>query len=253
MKTKKFLQRLAFLLTLILAVSLTACSQQKASPQKPHLPSAKTVLVKAEDTKFNTMHCTWLQTNAKGRILQKAEVKYNHRPLVVFANFTTNANHYQMWIKGKNNYVQMQGTATKHWFKTKLSKTSSYVQLTGDLAEAALISFSKNAKLFKVTRGTKKGYTLTYQGRNKQMWKDMNQGSMISSIIGIDMDDAKPRTIKVIFKTDKNYHLTNAQIDAAYRDENSLKHLKMNINEINTLGKLKVPAVVTKNAVAIGH
>lgn len=253
MKKNKFLKPFGFLLALLLAVSLAACSKQKAQPRKPQLPSAKTVLIKAENTKFDNMHCTWLQTNASGRTLQKAEVKYNHHPLVVFANFTTNANHYKMWIRGKNNYVQMQGTATKRWFKTKLSKTSSYVQLTGDLAEAAIISFTKNAKLFKVSQGANKGYVLSYNGKSKKMWKDVNQGSMISSIIGIDTDNAKPRSIKVLFKTDRHYHLTNVQIDAAYRDENSLKHLKMNINEINQLGTLKVPKEVTSTAVDIGR
>ncbi len=249
---KKFLNILILFLTILFALNLAACSQQKkATPKKPALPSAKTVLINAEGTKFNNMHCQWLQTDNNDKILQKAEVKYSKKPLVVYANFTTNSDHAKMWIEGKKNYIQMQGTATKRWFKTKLSKKSAYQQLTGDLAEAAMISFTKQAKLFKVTQSNN-GYAVNYSGTSKKIWNDINQGSMISSIIGVDTDDAKPGQMQITFNTDKKYNLENLKIDAAYQDEGKIRHLKMTIDQINKVGQLKIPASVTKNAVDLG-
>lgn len=249
---KKFLTILILFLTILFALNLAACSQQKkTAPKKPALPSAKTVLVNAEGTKFNNMHCQWLQTDNNDKILQKAEVKYSKKPLIVYANFTTNSDHAKMWIEGKKNYIQMQGTATKRWFKTKLSKKSAYQQLTGDLAEAAMITFTKNAKLFKVSK-INNGYAVSYSGKSRKIWNDINEGSMISSIIGVDIDDAKPSQMHIVFNIDKKYNLESAKIDAAYQDEGKIRHLKMNIDQINKIGQLKVPASITQNAVDLG-
>lgn len=253
MKKNKLIKLFTFFFTISLALNLAACAKQKkATPKKEKLPSAQTVLIGAQNTKFNNLHSTWLQTDKHGNTLQKAEVKYNRKPLVVYANFTTNANHYKMWMKGKQNYIQMQGTDSKRWFKTKLSKKASYVQLTGDLAAAAIISFNKEAKLFKVSKTTN-GYALTYDGKSKKIWHDINQGSMISSVIGIDLDAAKPGKTKVVFNTDRKYHLQKAQIDAAYSDENRERHMKMNIDQINKIGKLSIPTEIIKSAVDLGR
>lgn len=253
MKRNKIIKLIAFFFTILLVFNLAACTKpKKSAPKKEKLPSAQTVLISAQNTKFNNLHSTWLQTDNNNHTLQKAEVKYNRKPLVVYANFTTNANHYKMWMKGKQNYIQMAGTDTNRWFKTKLSKKASYVQLTGDLATAAIISFSKEAKLFKVSK-TNSGYALTYSGKNKKIWHDINQGSMISSVIGIDLDDAKPGKTTVTFRTDRKYHLQNAQIDAAYTDEGKERNMKMNIDQINKVGKLSVPSHIVKSAVDLGR
>lgn len=249
MKKRKLFSLIALA---FLALALTACSKSNSNSSKNNLPSAQTVLSKAQNTKFNSMHATWLQTNNKNQTLQKAEARYQKKPLVVFADFTTNSNHYKMWINGKNNYVQMQGTATNRWFKTKLGKASEYAQLTDDLAQSALMTFSSSsAKLFKVAK-TNNGYALNYSGKNKKIWKEIIQNTMITSVIGIDTDNIKPGQVTIKINTNQKYDLTKLKIDAAYKEGKSEKHIKMVINNINQLAKMQIPSTVTKSAVDLG-
>lgn len=249
MKKKNWL---GLFFTLLLALTLTACGQnKKVSAPQQQLPSANKILSKAANTNFKNLQATWLQTSNQGQVMQKAAVKYQKKPLIIFANFTTNANHYRMWIKNKQNYIQMQGTATNRWFKTKMTKSSAYIQLTGDLATAAIASFDKEAKLFKVSK-TNSGYQVAYSGKNKKIWHDINEGAMISSVIGIDTDNVKPGLMKVIFKTDEAGHLTEANISAAYRDDSSAKQMKLQIDHINNNQPLSVPRAVTSSAVSLG-
>lgn len=247
MKKKKSI----YLLFALLLLLLTACSRKISAPSAT-LPKPDAVLSKAQNTNFNSLHAKWLQTDAAGKTLQKAEIKYTKKPQIVYADFTTSDNHYLMWINGKYNYMQSQGAATKRWFKTKLGKNASYSQLTSDLAQDALMAFSsKTAKLFKVSR-TQNGYRLSYQGKNKKIWSEIINNTMITSVIGIDQESVKPGTIKIKIDTDKKYQLTRLDIDAACKDENSTKHIKMVIDQINRLPKLQIPKSVTKSAVDLG-
>lgn len=243
----------AIFFTVLFVLTLAACSNNKKSSQpKEKLPSATTILNGAQNTKFKSMTATWTQTDDKGDALQRAKAQYQKKPLVVFADFSTESNHYKMWIDGKHNYMQMQGTATNKWFKTKVTKASSYAQLTADLAQSALLSFSQNsAKLFKVKK-IDNGYLLAYSGNNKKIWKSVTQNSMITSVIGIDLDNVKPYNTEVKISTDKKYNLTKTTIDAAYKDDGQVKHLKLNIDGINKNSNLKIPNAVTKSAVELG-
>lgn len=198
------------------------------------------------------MHASWMQTNASGKTLQKAEAKFNKKPLVVYANFTTNSNHYTMWIDHKNSYIQSQGTATNRWFKTKPGKTSSYAELTDSLAKSALMNFSsQSAKLFKVKK-TANGYFLTYSGKNSKLWKEIIQNTMITSVIGIDQNTLKNGTIKMQIATDAKYNLTQLNVDAEYHESSNIRHLKMNIDQINKLPEMKIPNHIIKSAVNLG-
>lgn len=248
-KTKVF----SLITTILLAIlTLTACSNKKSTTTQSSTPSAKTILAKTQTTKFSSLHATWLQTDKNNQTLQKAEASYQKKPLIIYADFTTNSNHYKMWINSKHNYVQMQGTSSKRWFKTKLGKASSYAQLTDDLAQSTLMTFSSNsAKLFKVKKAAN-GYTLTYSGKNKTLWSEIIKNSMITSVIGIDTNKVKPGKVNVKIETDKNYSLTGLTIDAAYKENNSEKHLKMVIDKINQVSKMQIPSSVTKSAVDLG-
>lgn len=249
MKKRKFW--LTSCLLVILGLTLSACSSNN-NKSAESLPSAQTILNDAEKTNLKTMRATWQQTNSSGKTLQKATAQYNKKPLVVYANFTTTANHYKMWISGKNNYVQMQGTSTDKWFKTKLSKTSSYAALTDSLAQSALASFnSKSLKKFKVAK-TDNGYAISYKGSNKTIWNQLIQNGMITSVIGIDTDSIKPGKVNIMINTDKNYNLTKLSSTVGYKENNSTKNIAVTIDQINQLKNLKVPNKVVKSAVDLG-
>ena len=94
------------------------------------------------------MHTTWNETE-NGQTIQKAEAQYVKDPTVIYANVATASNHYKMWIEGKNNYIQMKGTSSSHWFKTKLGKSSSYAVLTDSL-DNMLDPFVATSKSFKL-------------------------------------------------------------------------------------------------------
>ena len=94
------------------------------------------------------MHATWSE-NSKNEVVQKAEAQNVKILQLILPMLQHNSNHYQMWIEGKNNYIQMKGTNSNHWFKTKLSKASSYSTLTDSLG-TILTPFIGTSKLFKV-------------------------------------------------------------------------------------------------------
>lgn len=248
MKKKKIF---ALITTILLAaITLSACSNHKQTSQS--LPSSQVILSKAQNTKFSSMHATWLQTDATNQTLQKAEARYQKKPLVIYANFRTNDNHYKMWLNRKHNFVQMQGTSSKRWFKTKLGKSSAYAQLTDVLAQSALMSFdNKCAKKFKVAR-IPNGYSLNYDGQDKHIWNFIIQNTMITSVIGIDPDNLKPDQVKIQIETDQKYQLTKLDINAGYRENGKLKHMRMVINQINQLPKMQIPSNVTRSAVDLG-
>lgn len=241
---------LAYSIILLLTLAVTACAKPNTNESKSPLPSAQTVLTEAVKSNFKTMRATWRQTNAEGKVLQKTEAKYNHQPLVLYANFTTNSNHYQIWLNHKASYVKMQGTATNQWFKTKLSKSSSYAQLTDDAAKAALLSFTDHAKLFKVKQTN--GYQLTYQGTSGKIWHDISGNNVITSIIGLDLNEVKPAEMKVKIAIDKKYQLQAIMIDAAYHESGSKKHLQFSVDQINKLPALKIPSKIQKAAIDLG-
>ena len=246
---KNFKLFVGILLGLILTVTLSACSTSKSKTAS--LPSAKTILSGAQNTDLNTLQATWTQTNSKDKIEQKAQVKYNKKPLVMYADFTTPSNHYKMWINNKTNYIQMKGTATNKWFKTKLTDASTYGQLADSFAKNSLLNFDDStAKLFKVKK-TINGYSLTYQGSSKEIWNVIKQSSSLTSTIGIDFSNVKPINNEVTINTDKDYKLTSLAVIAKYKAQKDTKALSMKIDDINKLGKLEVPSSVTKNAVSL--
>ena len=154
----------------LLLVALTGCSSNSNSKKENTLPSAKTILTNAQKTKFQSMHATWSE-NSKNEVMQKAEAQYVKDPTVIFANVSTNSNH---------------------WFKTKLSKASSYSTLTNSLG-TMLTPFIGTSKLFKVQQ-TGNSYALKYNGNSKQIWNAIISDSAVTSLIGIDLDDVKPIT-----------------------------------------------------------
>lgn len=244
MKKIKFL--LTSILTVIITLSLAACSSPKS---KNTLPSAKTILTGAQNTNLKSLVANWQQKDATNNTTQLAKIKYNSTPLVMQANITTNSNHYKMWINNKTNYIQMSGTASDKWFKTKLSNSSNYAQLADSIAKNALLSFDDStAKQFKVKK-TNSGYNLTYNGNSAKIWNSINQSSSVTSMIGIDFSNTKPTNINIQINTDKNYKLTSLNVSAKYKEEKKTKTFKMNIDKINKLGKLKVPTNVIKNSV----
>ena len=71
-KNKKIIIGLIGIFVLLLA----GCSNNKSTTKKENtLPSAKTILTKAQKTKFDSMHTTWNETE-NGQTIQKAEAQY---------------------------------------------------------------------------------------------------------------------------------------------------------------------------------
>ena len=95
----KFKHQNIIITVLLALLFLTACSKT-GSKKTANLPTAKTILTKAEKDNFNSMHASWNES-ANQKTQQKAEAQYTKKPTVIYANVSSNSNHYQMWIEGK--------------------------------------------------------------------------------------------------------------------------------------------------------
>ena len=245
-KNKKFIIGLIGIFVLLLA----GCSTNKTTTKKENtLPSAKTILTKAQKTKFDSMHATWDETE-NGTTIQKAEAQYVKNPAVIYANVATASNHYKMWIEGKTSYIQMKGTSSNHWFKTKLGKSNSYAVLTDSLNNM-LDPFVATNKSFKV-KPNGNDYTLSYKGNNKKIWNAIVSDSAITVLIGIDLDNMKPINNEILIDVDNSYHITDVKVVSTYKDEGTNRTFTMNADQIDQIKHLEVPANVKKGAVDLG-
>lgn len=245
-KNKKFIIGLIGIFVLLLA----GCSTNKTTTKKENtLPSAKTILTKAQKTKFDSMHATWDETE-NGATIQKAEAQYVKDPTVIYANVAAASNHYKMWIEGKTSYIQMKGTSSNHWFKTKLGKSNSYAVLTDSLNNM-LDPFASLNKQFKVKQ-TGNDYVLSYKGNNKKIWNAIVSDSAITVLIGIDLDNVKPINSEIKIDVDKSYHITDVKVVSTYKDEGTNRTFTMNADQIDQIKHLEVPANVKKGAVDLG-
>ena len=245
-KNKKFIIGLIGIFVLLLA----GCSTNKTTTKKENtLPSAKTILTKAQKTKFDSMHATWDETENDATI-QKAEAQYVKNPAVIYANVATASNHYKMWIEGKTSYIQMKGTSSNHWFKTKLGKSNSYAVLTDSLNNM-LDPFVATSKSFKV-KPNGNDYALSYKGNNKKIWNAIVSDSAITVLIGIDLDNMKPINNEILIDVDNSYHITDVKVVSTYKDEGTNRTFTMNADQIDQIKHLEVPANVKKGAVDLG-
>ena len=245
-KNKKFIIGLIGIFVLLLA----GCSTNKTTTKKENtLPSAKTILTKAQKTKFDSMHATWDETE-NGATIQKAEAQYVKEPPVIYANVATASNHYKMWIEGKTSYIQMKGTSSNHWFKTKLGKSNSYTVLTDSLNNM-LDPFVATSKSFKV-KPNGNDYALSYKGNNKKIWNAIVSDSAITVLIGIDLDNVKPINNEILIDVDNSYHITDVKVVSTYKDEGTNRTFTMNADQIDQIKHLEVPVNVKKGAVDLG-
>lgn len=245
MKNKKIFICLIGLFVLL----LTGCSSSNNKKKDNSLPSAKTILTNAQKNKFSSMHVNWTEDIA-GKTTQEAEAQYVKNPTVIYANVSTTSNHYKMWIEGKNNYIQMKGTSTNRWFKTKLAKNSTYSVLTDSL-NSMIVPFIGTSKNFKVKQ---KGnnYALIYKGNNKKIWNAIISDSTVTALIGIDLDNVKPINNEIQIDVDKNYDINDVKVSSTYKDDAKKKTFTMNADQINQIETLSVPNSIKKNAVDLG-
>ena len=245
----KFMNKKLILgLVALLALCLSACSQ-KSAKSGDNLPSAKTILTKAQKANYNSMHATW-DEKSNGKTLQKAAVEYTTKPTIIYANVSATSNYYKMWVEGKNSYIQMKGTNSSHWFKTttKAGTYSSFIQsLNGNL----LTPFIPLHKQFKVKKNDN-NYALIYKGNNKRVWNAIVSDAAVKTLIGIDIDDVKPINTEIQVDVDKNYNVNDVKIVSSYKDDGQKKTLTMNVDQIDQIKKLSVPSAVKKNSVDLG-
>lgn len=246
-KNKKFI----FALVSVLAIFLAGCSNSSQTSKKTNtLPSAKTILTKAEKDTYKSMHATWTEADST-KTLQKAAVQYTTNPTVVYADVAATSNHYKMWIEGKTSYIQMKGTSSSRWFKTKSKDNDNYSSLIKSLNGSLLAPFVSLGKQFKVKQAGN-GYVLQYKGNNKKIWNAIISDSGVTSLIGIDIDDVKPIESDIQIKVDSNYHMTGVKIASTYKDDGEKKKFTMTVDQIGQVKKLSIPASVKKNAVDLG-
>lgn len=242
-------KNLIIALVCLLAVFLTACSAEKSKNKGNTLPSSKTILTKAQKENFKSLQANWVEKD-RTKTLQKAEVKYTLKPTVVYADVAAESNHYKMWLENKNSYIQMKGTRTKRWFKTK-SESNTYSSLVKNLNGNLLTPFVSLSKQFKVKQnGT--GYQLSYQGKSRKVWNAIVSNAGITSLIGIDIDDVKPIASEIQITTDRDYQVTGVKIASTYKDDGEKKSFKMQVDQINKVEKLSVPTSVKKAAIDLG-
>lgn len=246
----KFMNKKLILgLVALLALFLSACSQ-KSAKSGDNLPSAKTILTKAQKANYNSMHATW-DEKSNGKTSQKAAVEYTTKPTIIYANVSATSNYYKMWVEGKNSYIQMKGTNSSHWFKTttKAGTYSSFIQsLNGNL----LTPFIPLHKQFKVKKNDN-NYALIYKGNNKRVWNAIVSDAAVTTLIGIDIDDVKPINTEIQVDVDKNYNVNDVKIVSSYKDDGQKKTLTMNVDQIDQIKKLSVPSAVKKNSVDLGN
>lgn len=232
----------------MLAIFLSACS--KKSPKTNTLPSAKTILTKAQKTNYPSLAASWSE-KANGALLQKAEVKYSAKPTVVYANVSAVSNHYQMWAESKNSYIQMKGTNTNHWFKTS-ANSGTYSSFIQSLNGSLLTPFIKLQKQFKVNKQAD-NYVLVYQGNNKKVWNAIISDSSVTTLMGIDTNDVKPINNKIQITLNKDYQVTNVNVVSSYKDDGQKKVLTMKVDQIGKVKNLSIPKQVKTNAVDLGE
>lgn len=244
-KNQKFLLALVS----VLAIFLAGCANQ-TSKKTNSLPSAKTILTKAEKDSYKSLHASWVEADS-AKTLQKAAVKYTTNPTVVYTDVAATSNHYKMWVKGKTSYIQMKGTSSSHWFKIKSKDNGNYSSLIKSLNGSLLSPFVNLGKQFKVKRSGS-GYVLQYKGNNKKVWNAIISDSGVTSLIGIDIDDVKPIESDIQIKVDAGYHLSEAKIASTYKDDGEKKSFTMDVDQIGQVNKLTIPSSVKKNAVDLG-
>lgn len=252
MKKRFFAKILILTLLCFLSLELAACQQKHAAPPQKQVPTSSQLFNQIVQQKPKSCQSHWQQTNGSGKVLQAVQVKYQRQPLVVYANFMTRANHFRMWISGKTNYIQMQGTASKHWFKTKLAKSSAYAQITDDLVPVISQTFGQQAKLFHV-RSVGNNYELVYHGRSQKIWRSLCDNALIASVIGVDLDHVKPADSTIIFQTNRHSHLRQIRLQCSYRDEGHDKQLRLRVDHLNQGQRLAIPRFILHSAVNLGR
>ena len=233
----------------LFALLLVSCSTNSSKKKANSLPSAKTILTNAQKNKFNSMHVNWME-NTAGKTTQEAEAQYVKNPTVVYANVSTPSNHYKMWIEGKNNYIQIKSTITNLFFKTKLTKNSTYSVLIDSL-NSMLVPFIDASKNFKVKQNGN-DYALIYKGNNKKIWNAITSDSAVTALIGINLDDVKPINNEIQIDVEKNYSINDVKVSSTYKDDAKKKTFTMNADQINQIKTLSVPTSIKKNAVDLG-
>ena len=80
--------------------------------------------------------------------------------------------------------------------------------------------------------------------RHKKIWNAIVSDSAFTALIGIDLDDVKPISNEIKINVDQNYDIKNVNVTSTYKDEGHKKNFTMQIDQINQVKKLTVPASI---------
>lgn len=243
-------QNLHYLLAawlLLACLTLTACS----------VPDASTVLRKAEQTKISSFK---LQVddhyyNHKGQPVEfSGTIRYQKKPFVMWTDLKqTGDQHVKMWVTNRYAYLNLYKDQHQAWYKAKASQYVNIGQFQQVVSKLDTLPLSaKSRKLFKVARNGKAGYVLTYSGKSKALWRDLNQSHALAPVSGNNSVTKSDHLTKLdmTIAVNQHYQLTGFKLTARYQAAGKTGSTKVAMSTVNQT-RLAIPKSVLENSVDI--